>query len=73
MSKKNPEAANEAKEKGQAFVLAGGTDLLVKMKGGFLEPDLVVDIKRIKGVFVRITHADLPKPFYVFKVLCVPR
>ncbi len=40
-----------AKEKGQAFVLAGGTDLLVKMKGGFLEPDLVVDIKRIKGVF----------------------
>ena len=40
-----------AREKGQAFVLAGGTDLLVKMKGGFLEPDLVVDIKRIKGVF----------------------
>jgi aerobic carbon-monoxide dehydrogenase medium subunit len=39
-----------AKEKGQAFVLAGGTDLLVKMKGGFLEPDLVVDIKRIKGM-----------------------
>ena len=40
-----------AKEKGLAFVLAGGTDLLVKMKGGFLEPDLVVDIKRIKGVY----------------------
>lgn len=40
-----------AREKGLAFVLAGGTDLLVKMKGGFLEPDLVVDIKRIKGVF----------------------
>ncbi len=39
-----------AKEKGQAFVLAGGTDLLVKMKGGFVEPDLVVDIKRIKGM-----------------------
>jgi aerobic carbon-monoxide dehydrogenase medium subunit len=39
-----------AKEKGAAFVLAGGTDLLVKMKGGFLEPDLVVDIKRIKGM-----------------------
>jgi len=39
-----------AKEKGQAFVLAGGTDLIVKMKGGFLEPDLVVDIKRIKGM-----------------------
>ena len=40
-----------AKEKGAAFVLAGGTDLLVKMKGGFLEPDLVVDIKRIKGMY----------------------
>ncbi|NMD08879.1 MAG: xanthine dehydrogenase family protein subunit M [Phyllobacteriaceae bacterium] len=39
-----------AKEKGAAFVLAGGTDLLVKMKAGMLEPDLVVDIKRIKGM-----------------------
>jgi aerobic carbon-monoxide dehydrogenase medium subunit len=39
-----------AKEKGKAFVLAGGTDLLVKMKSGILEPDLVVDIKRIKGM-----------------------
>ena len=39
-----------AKEKGLAFVLAGGTDLLVKMKAGMLEPDLVVDIKRIKGL-----------------------
>ena len=39
-----------AKEKGSAFVLAGGTDLLVKMKAGMLEPDLVVDIKRIKGM-----------------------
>ena len=39
-----------AKEKGQAFVLAGGTDLLVKMKAGMLEPDLVVDIKAIKGI-----------------------
>ncbi len=39
-----------AKEKGLAFILAGGTDLIVKMKGGFLEPDLVVDIKRIKGM-----------------------
>jgi aerobic carbon-monoxide dehydrogenase medium subunit len=39
-----------AKEKGKAFVLAGGTDLLVKMKAGMVEPDLVVDIKRIKGM-----------------------
>ncbi len=39
-----------AKEKGIAYILAGGTDLLVKMKAGILEPDLVVDIKRIKGM-----------------------
>jgi carbon-monoxide dehydrogenase medium subunit len=39
-----------AKEKGTAFILAGGTDLLVKMKAGMVEPDLVVDIKRIKGM-----------------------
>ena len=39
-----------AREKGKAFILAGGTDLLVKMKAGMVEPDLVVDIKRIKGM-----------------------
>src|SRR5882724_4047344 len=39
-----------AKEKGKAFVLAGGTDLLVKMKAGAVEPDLIVDIKSIKGI-----------------------
>ncbi len=39
-----------AKEKGAAYILAGGTDLLVKMKAGILEPDLVVDIKHIKGM-----------------------
>jgi carbon-monoxide dehydrogenase medium subunit len=38
-----------AKEKGLAFILAGGTDLLVRMRTGFAEPDLVVDIKRIDG------------------------
>jgi aerobic carbon-monoxide dehydrogenase medium subunit len=36
-----------AAEKGLASVLAGGTDLLVRMKSGYLEPDLIVDIKRI--------------------------
>ncbi len=51
-----------AKEKGLAFVLAGGTDLLVKMKGGFLEPDLVVDIKRIKGMY------DIKKSATGFKI-----
>lgn len=36
-----------AKEKGAAYVLAGGTDLLVRLKMGSVEPALVVDIKRI--------------------------
>ncbi|WP_374649718.1 xanthine dehydrogenase family protein subunit M [Dongia sp.] len=38
-----------AKEKGQAFILAGGTDLLVRLRTGFIEPDLVVDIKGVTG------------------------
>ncbi len=36
--------------RGKAFVLAGGTDLLVGMKMGTLEPDLLVDIKRIPAM-----------------------
>ena len=36
-----------AKAQGSAVVLAGGTDLLVRLRTGFIEPDLVVDIKRI--------------------------
>ena len=36
--------------KGTAFVLAGGSDLLVRMKGGYVEPDLIVDIKAIGGL-----------------------
>jgi aerobic carbon-monoxide dehydrogenase medium subunit len=35
---------------GTAVVLAGGSDLLVRMKGGFVEPDLIVDIKAINGL-----------------------
>jgi carbon-monoxide dehydrogenase medium subunit len=35
---------------GTAAILAGGSDLLVRMKGGFIEPDLVVDIKAIDGL-----------------------
>jgi carbon-monoxide dehydrogenase medium subunit len=41
--------------KGNAFLLAGGTDLLVRMRGEFIDPDLVVDIKRIPG-FQEITR-----------------
>ena len=36
--------------RGQAFVLAGGTDLMVRMKGRFVEPDLLVDIKHISAM-----------------------
>jgi carbon-monoxide dehydrogenase medium subunit len=39
-----------AKEKGKAAVLAGGTDLLVRMKMGMSEPDLIVDIKHIPAM-----------------------
>ncbi len=39
-----------SKAKGHAFVLAGGSDLLVRMRSGHIEPDLVVDIKSVKGL-----------------------
>jgi carbon-monoxide dehydrogenase medium subunit len=35
---------------GTAAILAGGSDLLVRMKGGFIEPDLIIDIKAIEGL-----------------------
>ncbi len=35
---------------GISRVLAGGTDILVQMKAGMIEPDLLVDIKNIKGI-----------------------
>lgn len=48
-----PEKTTEAvkllsKAKGKAYILAGGSDLLVRMKGGYIEPDVIIDIKRIK-------------------------
>ena len=55
MRYETPASAKEAagllkKEKGAAFLLAGGTDLLVKLKMGIVEPDLGVDIKRIPKI-----------------------
>lgn len=49
-----PETAGEASrllaaEAGLARVMAGGTDLLVQMKSGLVEPDLIVDIKGLPG------------------------
>ncbi|MEQ8652856.1 MAG: xanthine dehydrogenase family protein subunit M [Kiloniellales bacterium] len=37
-------------ESGLARVLAGGTDLLVQLRSERIEPDLIVDIKRIDGM-----------------------
>ncbi|MEM7240339.1 MAG: FAD binding domain-containing protein, partial [Pseudomonadota bacterium] len=38
-------------EAGMTRVLAGGTDVLVQLRSGMAEPDLIVDIKRIDGVY----------------------
>ena len=43
---------------GTAAILAGGSDLLVRMKGGFIEPDLIVDIKAIDGLGEISENAD---------------
>jgi CO/xanthine dehydrogenase FAD-binding subunit len=45
-----------AGSKGKTFILAGGTDLLVRMRGGYTEPDTVIDIKRI-GALKKISRA----------------
>lgn len=39
-----------AAEPGVTRVLAGGTDVLVQLKSGMVEPDLIVDIKKIPGI-----------------------
>jgi len=36
-----------ASSKGNTQILAGGTDLLVRMRSGFSEPETIIDIKRI--------------------------
>ena len=55
MRYERPETLNDAtrllaQSEGKAFVLAGGTDLLVRMKSDDFEAGLVVDIKSISGM-----------------------
>lgn len=35
---------------GKAYILNGGTDLLVRLRTGFVEPEMVIDIKRIQAL-----------------------
>ena len=48
-----PQSASEASQallQEGAFALAGGTDLLVKLKTRFVSPSIVVDIKRVPKI-----------------------
>ena len=46
-----PEAVDLLSDLGQnAFVMAGGTDLLIRKKHGMITPDAVVALKKIKGL-----------------------
>ena len=50
-----PDTAIEAarllsQEPGVTRILAGGTDVMVQLKAGLVEPDLIVDIKHISGL-----------------------
>ena len=46
-----------AAAKGETKILAGGTDLLVQLRAETIEPELVVDVKRIPGM-LDITEED---------------
>ena len=46
-----------ASEPGEARALAGGTDLLVQLKTGRVQPDLIVDLKRVPSM-TAITQED---------------
>jgi len=39
-----------ARNAGAARILAGGTDLLVQLRSGMTEPDMIVDIKHLEGM-----------------------
>ncbi|MBI1219416.1 MAG: xanthine dehydrogenase family protein subunit M [Rhodobacteraceae bacterium] len=44
-------------EKGLTRILAGGTDVLVQLKAGMVEPELVVDIKALPGLRSIVSEA----------------
>jgi len=44
------DASKILKKHKNAYILAGGTDLLVNIRSGKTKPDVVVDLKRIKGL-----------------------
>lgn len=51
----SPETFNEAvslltRANGSARLLAGGTDLLVQLRADLIEPDVVIDLKRLPGM-----------------------
>ena len=47
------------KYQGNARVLAGGTDLFLRMRHRLLMPDIIIDIKRLKALFDK-TNAQVP-------------
>ncbi|WP_138933878.1 FAD binding domain-containing protein [Roseovarius arcticus] len=46
-----------ARNEGAARILGGGTDLLVQMRSGMIEPEMIVDIKHLEGI-ADITSED---------------
>ena len=67
MRYESPKTTNEAvallsSEKGSAHILAGGTDLMVRLRMDMIEPDLMVDIKRIPAM------RDIQKTASGFKI-----
>ncbi|MEM7507477.1 MAG: xanthine dehydrogenase family protein subunit M [Pseudomonadota bacterium] len=46
-----------AAEGGVTRILAGGTDVLVQLRSGMIEPDLILDIKRIDGIYDIVQEA----------------
>ena len=60
---------------GRAWILAGGTDLLVQMRTGRVDPALVIDVKRIPetlGVEIRDDHLVIGAALDSFRLQAFP-